>query len=766
MRHARVAVIALIAATTVVGCRRAKFRVAGNQPEGAIENEGDARAIPPDGSPDPDGRVLIKANDQEGVVSVPYGTDVTVTWSTSGVTGCQILPDGWKGESGKHAVKKVTSDQTYTATCIADDELVTSTVTILVSPAPVPQVNVTVNGKGGTTTAAVGDALDVAWTSRYADSCQLTPGAHDGAKGSFKATMTATALVYRVHCVGPGGTADDVAIVNVAPPPGLAADLKVNGTDVPVLVPYGSDVELDWTSSGAKSCKLDPSGHTDLNGSETLTHVTAAAVYVLTCIGDGGASVTDAVAINVDKAPMPTADLKANGGDAPYLATIGESVSVDWTSQFADDCTVDPGSLTGLSGQLMHVGNAAPASYSIRCTGPGGTAADTISILPSTTAPTADVTANGQHGAITVQAGAAVEIGWTSTATDQCTLSPTGQKTLSGKLATTAAATTTYTLRCSGAGGSVQTGVTVIVVTPGAVTAALTVDGSTMQRMVTTGTAVTVAWGSANATSCSLTPLGETALVGTRLTAALTTDTTFTLTCTGAGGTAKASVTVKVVPNLPPAVTLKANGSTGTVLVASDSTVTMTWQSERATSCVFDDSADSRPASGSRQVQRFSAGKKFKITCTGPGGTGTSTVDVQLMPPGRDATLIGINFEDLPVGARDGDYNDVVLCFQGQFRLDGTNVASTTEQSVTVTTSKISACNHRVRVDVVHLDGTTERPVEFQSQDRPVLSLHFRPGSVLEVTMQSSGGCTNDVVSMHDPDWAIVKADECRTTGI
>ena len=75
-----------------------------------------------------------------------------------------------------------------------------------------------------------------------------------------------------------------------------------------------------------------------------------------------------------------------------------------------------------------------------------------------------------------------------------------------------------------------------------------TVSLSASPTSVTSGTASTLTWSSANATSCTASGAwsGTKTVSGTQSTGSLTTSSTFTLSCTGSGGTASQSATVNV----------------------------------------------------------------------------------------------------------------------------------------------------------------------------------------------------------------------------
>jgi hypothetical protein len=66
-------------------------------------------------------------------------------------------------------------------------------------------------------------------------------------------------------------------------------DLKVNNSDGPITVPYGSSITLTWTSSNANSCTASGgwSGSKSISGSLTLSNLTSSRTYTLSCSGPG-----------------------------------------------------------------------------------------------------------------------------------------------------------------------------------------------------------------------------------------------------------------------------------------------------------------------------------------------------------------------------------------------------------------------------------------------------------------------------------------------
>ena len=97
---------------------------------------------------------------------------------------------------------------------------------------------------------------------------------------------------------------------------GPSVDLKVNGSNGPISVPYNGSVNLTWYSSNVDSCYASNgwSGTKSTSGSESMTNLTSSKTYTINCSGSGG-SVSDSVSINVDgysNTNPPIADAGSN----------------------------------------------------------------------------------------------------------------------------------------------------------------------------------------------------------------------------------------------------------------------------------------------------------------------------------------------------------------------------------------------------------------------------------------------------------------------
>ncbi|HTB64661.1 MAG TPA: hypothetical protein VK727_00435 [Steroidobacteraceae bacterium] len=235
-------------------------------------------------------------------------------------------------------------------------------------------------------------------------------------------------------------------------------------------------------------------------------------------------------------------------------------------------------------------------------------------------APTVSISA----AATTVAIGGTTALTWSSTNATTCTGSGgwTGSLAPSGTQMTAALTTTTsYSVTCSGPGGTGMPATLAVAVVPAATVSLV----ANPQSVAAGGTSV-LTWTSTNATSCTASGgwTGVQATSGTQMTAAVTTGTSYSLTCTGPGGAGTpAAVTVAVVAMTPAATaSLMASPSS----VATGGTSTLTWSSTNAASCTASGAWNGAQAtSGTLGTGALSASTTYSLVCSGPGGT-SSTV--------------------------------------------------------------------------------------------------------------------------------------------
>ena len=550
------------------------------------------------------------------------------------------------------------------------------------------------------TTIVVGQASTLAWSTTNATSCTASGGTgSDGWNGSVGtssagtstgAISTAGNYVYTLTCTGPGGTGapQSVAVdVTAAPPLPTIYGFTVS----PSTVETGQSAVATWSTANATSCNASGGSGSDGWGGTVPTSSTGTTIgpvavagnytYTLTCTGAGGTSAPSSAGLTATTAPVPPAI--GSFSASPVAVQTGGSTTLSWTSTNATTCTAGGGTGSdGWSGTVAtsstgtSVGPISPAGgyvYTLTCTGAGGSST-AIATVSATTAPPAASIVSFTATPTTITAGSSVLLSWVSSGANACTASGgTGSDGWNGTQATNSTGTTVgpintaglyvYTLNCTGPGGASSpqsVDVTVNAATPAATVGSFGAAPTT----VTVGQTTALAWTSSNATSC--TAGGGTgsdgwsgaqapSSTGTTVGPYTATGTvTYTLTCTGPGGTSSAAsttVTVNAAAPQQPTVALKAGGHSS-LTVQTGATFTMSWISTNATSCTASGGAPSSGWSGSQPTSSsgIAVGPvatpgmyAYTLTCSGPGGSGSSTVQVTVLSQNSvDCGLPGI----------------------------------------------------------------------------------------------------------------------------
>jgi hypothetical protein len=149
-----------------------------------------------------------------------------------------------------------------------------------------------------------------------------------------------------------------------------------------------------------------------------------------------------------------------------------------------------------------------------------------------------------------------------------------------------------------------------------------TVNLRATPESVSSGASSTLTWSSANATSCTASGewTGTLATSGSRSTGAVSADTTFTVTCKGAGGTASRTLTVYLSDEMPQ-VTFTASPTK----VQQGGTAVLTWKASNAYMCHGYGPWDvSEPVEGSSTTNGLTATTTFILTCFNSSGAKTS----------------------------------------------------------------------------------------------------------------------------------------------
>ena len=367
--------------------------------------------------------------------------------------------------------------------------------------------------------------------------------------GSEARTGLAATTTYTLTCTGAGGSAAQSVTVTVAAGP---TPPTVSLSATPTTVTSGSSSTLNWTSANATACTASGgwTGTKSPNGSEVRPNLTATATYTLTCTGGGG-SASQSVTVTVNAAPLPTVSLTAT----PASVVSGGASTLSWSATNAASCTASGGwsGTKGLTGTEVRSGLTATTSFTLSCTGAGGTATQTVTVnvTPATPPPTLALSANPAA----ILQGTSSTLTWSSSNASSCAATGdwTGTKATNGSESTGTLSTVrtyTYTLNCTGTGGSTSQTATVAV---GAVPAPVVTISANPAQVAQGGTS-NLSWSATNASTCTASGgwSGNRPISGTAATDVLAQTTTYSLTCSGLGGQGSGSATVTVSPPPPP----------------------------------------------------------------------------------------------------------------------------------------------------------------------------------------------------------------------
>jgi hypothetical protein len=270
---------------------------------------------------------------------------------------------------------------------------------------------------------------------------------------------------------------------------------------------------------------------------------TAACAAILSGCSSGGSSGS------AQTDPPPSVTLKAN----TTSVGTGGVATLTWSSANATACTASGGwsGAEPSSGAFTTLALGATTTFTLSCAAATGTSPATAAVTITVTAPAPIATLNANP--TTVPMGSAASLMWSSTNTTACSASggwsgaePTNGSASTGPLS----ATTSFTLTCTGAAGTSPAISTVTVTAVAAPPPTIALTASPVSLV--SGAATTLNWSSTNATACTASDgwSGNVPPSGSAISGALTAATTFTLVCSGSGGSYTASVTVSITnPN-------------------------------------------------------------------------------------------------------------------------------------------------------------------------------------------------------------------------
>ncbi len=494
-------------------------------------------------------------------LSINQGEPAILSWTTTNVTTASIDRGvGIVSPNGSVTVSPtLTTTYTLTATNAygSDTDLLTITVTQL------PTVSIAANPE----LLATGGSTVLSWTSSNATSVTIAPaiGAEPVPLSGSATVWPEATTTYEITATNANGSVADSVTVSMGDVP------MVDITATPASISQGGSSTLSWTAANADTVNIDQGiGTVAATGTRDVTPA-ATTTYTVTASNAFG-TVHASATVSVSR--VPTVSMSASSD----TITQGQTTTLSWTTTGADTVSIDQGiGAVGVSG-YQPVSPSVTTTYTITATNTGGFDTDSVTInvneLPAV---------NFSASASSIIEGATSTLSWAATNAESVSINQgIGPVALSGTRDVSPSATTTYAITASNAYGSVSEELTVTV------TRVPTVVLKADCENILTGEPVTLSWTSTHAESASIDQgIGAVDTNGSFYIGSIGTDTIYTITVSGPGGTATDSVTIHTNDSI--AVNLTASPEQ---IIAGEKTV-LFWRSWGADSVSIDNSIGS-----------------------------------------------------------------------------------------------------------------------------------------------------------------------------
>lgn len=281
--------------------------------------------------------ITITANGGAGSITVPYGTNIKLTWTGVNVSACVAsqTPTGtWTGAvaiTGTQTILHQYDTTIYTITCKSSTgSSIKSTVNVislaLEDPIDPVSITFTADDDEGSTTIDYGASTTLAWTSDNTIFCseiytgtttdysKLLTSRVEGVLQTKELTSSQTFFINCEHLRGHVVSSSIQVNVDSRPLPTVA--LTVDDNEASTTIPYGSTTTLSWDSTETEenSCVLKTSvaGTTSMpinltydisrispSGEYTSENLFASKVFTVVCSNESGMA-SSSVFVNVE----------------------------------------------------------------------------------------------------------------------------------------------------------------------------------------------------------------------------------------------------------------------------------------------------------------------------------------------------------------------------------------------------------------------------------------------------------------------------------
>lgn len=144
---------------------------------------------------------------------------------------------------------------------------------------------------------------------------------------------------------GTWGNASAVTFTCASAPTPATADIKANGSDGPVTIPYNGTADVTWTSANATSCSVGGWTGTSASAGTHVVNLTSTTIYTLSCLPAGANSV-DTITVNVQPQNKDLTVIKSGQGTVTSVSVPNQASQINCAAGCASQSVVFPPTAT------------------------------------------------------------------------------------------------------------------------------------------------------------------------------------------------------------------------------------------------------------------------------------------------------------------------------------------------------------------------------------------------------------------------------------
>ncbi len=382
---------------------------------------------------------------QAFIAEVRNGTGTAVGWSATGgaITATGLFT---AGPALGTATVRATSQQDPTKSAEA-----------VITIAAVPQLPAITSFTAAPATITPGQSTTLAWVVVDATSLSIAAnvgpnlGSVSGASRAVSPTVTTT---YTMSASNAVGTVTATATVTVATAP--QAPVISSFAASPATINRGQSATLAWTVDGATALALDQTIGT-VTGTTRSVAPTATTTYQLSATNSAGATTATAT-VTVLQPPTITSFTAT-----PGTITAGQSTTLAWVVNGATGLSLNQG-IGAVAGSSRLVSPAVTTSYLLTATNAVASVIANATVTVAAVAP--PVISSFTAAPASIPAGTSAVLTWTVSGATALSLNQGIGTVIGTSRSVTPAATTSYVLTATNAGGATTATATVTVTAP------------------------------------------------------------------------------------------------------------------------------------------------------------------------------------------------------------------------------------------------------------------------------------------------------------